>query len=168
MRRRAHRAGGFTLIEILLVIALMVLGASLLLFGVDDLTRGLGKPRLEDLMRQAVQEARYQALSSKQPAQLSWDAEAAAFVISGVGEPVRVASERAPDVLTVRLFRRLPREGIQARLAGAQQTEAERILFSPYGVAEPFEIEIDEGGETLRLAFDPFSNLVIDDNKEER
>jgi hypothetical protein len=128
---------------------------------------------MEQVVRDAVREARYAAAAGKAPVILRWDPEAAAFRIAGGGDAEgavdEVASKRDPaeSSLEVRLEVFLPRVGIKADPPPETTRPVELLTFAPSGMSPAFRVRWKAQGEEAGLRFDPFSNLTIE-NREKR
>jgi len=161
------RTRAFTLLEILLVLALMGLLASLSVGFGSALFEGMGDERLDETLRRAVREARFQAATLGRSVTLTWDEEAGVFELTDAdGKNVgRIESDADPDVDRVRLLRLLPGEGNEVPELDTERLEAQSIVFSPDRSSTPFVAVLRWAGEESEHRYDAFSNLQI---KEER
>ena len=73
---------GFTLIELIIVIALIALVGGLMVVNAEAILGGLGDEPAERTLQKAIREARFQAASLKAPAILRYDEETALLEIS--------------------------------------------------------------------------------------
>ena len=80
------RAAGFTLIEILIVLALILLIGSLAVYNVANLPRLRDERPVDEVLLNAVREARFQAATTKALCWLSYEAEKATFHVSSGGQ----------------------------------------------------------------------------------
>jgi len=143
-------AGGFTLLEVLVVIALIGLISALLIGSSDALLKSIGKDDIETTALTAIANARHSAVlaghteelhNDAQARTLSWDDGSA--TLTGEG--------------TVRL---LPAVKTSAILVGGQAVEGElsRVRFYADGTCDPFRLEVVKEDKTShQLSIDPWT-----------
>ena len=134
-----HRKTGYTLIEVLLTLALMALVSTVLISGTSQFFQARDD-RPDDRFWQAVTAARQAALEQEQPVTLSYDQEA---------KSLQWKTLEASDSLTlpVQSFRFLPETRDSTFLIGGVLTETsnlERVKFYPDGTCDAFRVEIVE------------------------
>lgn len=160
---------GFTLIELIIVIALIALIGGLVAINAEALLRGLGDEPVERIFQKAVREARFQAAYLKEATELRYDEERAAFDIhTATGRGLAsFPSGLEPDDPSVEiLFEQiLPEEGL-TRNSVLDTIEVEAVTFRPDRSSTPFQVIFDFGPTTFTQRFDPFSDIVIDDSRE--
>jgi prepilin-type N-terminal cleavage/methylation domain-containing protein len=169
----ARRSGGFTLLEVLLSLAIIALLAGVLIGGAGHLS--LGQPSsATDVFWQAVREARKTALNSGHEIRLRFDADRRRFyLVDGEAPPppavgvvpaeVRlkefaVPSEVARD-LTVE-FLGPATKGASVILVGGVMMESRtlgHVTFYSDGTCQPFRAQLARGGPALVLAIDPWT-----------
>ncbi|NDV62507.1 prepilin-type N-terminal cleavage/methylation domain-containing protein [Puniceicoccales bacterium CK1056] len=159
---------GFTLIELIIVIALVALVGGLVVVNAEAIFRGLGEEPVDRILRKAVREARFQAAYLKEPVQLRFDEESVAFLLTGEsGQTLKDFStglESSANELDVEFEQLLPEEGLN-RNASPDTVEIETVTFRPDRSSTPFQVIIDQDGRPYTLRFDPFSDIVIDDSR---
>jgi type II secretion system protein H len=132
---------GFTLVEVLLVLALMALLASLLVPGVNSMLRAMDERAPEQLAAEAVLAARAAALESGRTVELRYDKDGRAFVWG----PPDARSAALPAGTVAEL---LPAEAGGAVLLGGVLTETaaplRRVRFFPDGTCDPFRLRLRE------------------------
>lgn len=159
---------GFTLVEFIIVIALIALVGGLVAVNAEAILRGLGEEPVERLLQKAVREARFQAASLKEPAQLRFDEETAAFeVTSRAGSPLAAfptGLQGRTDRLLIEFEQILPEQGLTR--GGRTETAAiDAVTFLPDRSSTPFRVTIDHDRTRFTLQFDPFSDIVIYDSR---
>lgn len=148
--RHSCRAGctwarGFTLVEILLVLALLVLFATLLLPGVNSMLREIAAQTPEQRITSLVLDARQQALETGRTVELRYDGETRRFRIGPTW------SEALSPGVQWELLPAL--EGPTVLLGGqlVATGEMRRVRFFPDGTCDPFRLQIREQAASPRL-----------------
>ncbi len=172
---RSTRKRGFTLLEVLLAIALIALVATALVGASSRLmTDQPATP--SDVFWLAVREARKAALKSEHAIRLRFDAERKQFILIDGVNPSTLASDGFTRVetprktlpvpaaiaadLTVELMAPAPKGGGQSILIGGVLVEAQTIpfvTFYPDGTCQPFRAQFMRQGAVSVLAVDPWT-----------
>ena len=159
-------ARAFTVIELILVIALVGAIASLVVINIDNLFERADEVPVESLLAMAVKEARYRATIEKEMVHLNYNPETAAFeVMSNSGYLVaQIPTDFEPgkDELTVEFFAILPGEGRPLGRIDPNDVELQeisRVAFDALLVSPPFVTRMEYGGYEVAFRFDPFSNV---------
>lgn len=159
---------GFTLIELVLVIALIAVAGTLVVANADALLRGLGSETAERTLQKAVQEARFLAASQRENTQLRFNRESGDLEILAEDGGRLAAFTLAPDVegeVPEILFEQiLPAEGLQG--AREQTVEIPSVAFRPDRSSTPFRARIGGGFNSFSQRYDPFSAIVIEDSRQ--
>lgn len=153
---------GFSLIEIIIVIGLIALVAGLVITGAGGVLRGLGERPVDEILTQAVREARYQAAMQKETMRLRYDEEAARFIVeSETGQQVKAfPTGYDPENVDVSFFQILPHRGT-TRSGFMNLSPLDAPRFRPDRSATPFEAEIRVYDTTSRHRYDPFSDIEL-------
>lgn len=159
---------GFTLIELILVIALIALVGGLVVVNARAILGGLGDEPVEMILQDAVREARFQAASLKQPTYLAYNEEAGSLrVLSETGGELATFSTREsggpPGIVFEQI---LPTEGIAAG-SREELVTIKQVVFRPDRSSTPFQATIEEGVTAYTLRYDPFSAIVIKDSRND-
>jgi len=159
----------FTLIEMLMVLGLMGILTGIVVVNADALFKGLGTEPLDETLRRAVREARYQAASKKTEVHLHFDAQSAQFTISDAGGQVlsNVESDYSEGEVEVTFFRLQPAKGIG--IMARTETEARPVRFvrfNPDRSSTVFETHLRYDGLESRHRYDPFSSIELKDESE--
>jgi prepilin-type N-terminal cleavage/methylation domain-containing protein len=161
---------GFTLIEFIIVIALIALVGGLVAVNAEAILRGLGEEPVDRILQKAVREARFQAAYLKQPTQLRFDEESAAFrVITRDGAALAeftTGLTGPSDRLRITFEQILPERGLTAGTL-EQTVEIDAVTFLPDRSSTPFQVLIDHERSPFTQRFDPFSDIVIDDSRQQ-
>lgn len=158
---------GFTLIELIIVIALVALIGGLVTINAGAILRGLGEEPVDRILKKAVREARFQAASIKEPAYLRYDKESGEFLVS-TGAGAQLASfdvtpedeEVKPEVEFEQI---LPSEGLDS--PRMETVSIQKVVFRADRSSTPFQATIQEGTSSFTLRYDPFSAIVTDDSR---
>ena len=149
-----RRLQGFTLVEVLLVLAIMALFATLFVPGVNSILREIDARGPEQIVSETILAARGAALETSRTVVLRFDTEARRFLTEAESVPTEVL----PDGLKLEL---LPPETGSTILLGGQLVETgelHRIRFFPDGTCDPLRIRLQEGKEPPRLLqIDPWT-----------
>jgi general secretion pathway protein H len=146
----------FTLLEILLAIALMALLAGVLVTGgVNLLSEKPATP--EAVFWKAVQQSRTAALTVEREVRLSYDAKTMAFVLddgaAAQSLPVPLVRELTVDFLSAQ-------PGQSSILVGGELVDTQTlpaVTFYPDGTCTPFRLQIRAGGAAHVLNIDPWT-----------
>jgi prepilin-type N-terminal cleavage/methylation domain-containing protein len=164
-RRLFQTRSGFSLLEIILAVAVMVLAAGALIVNMTTFLDFDERIPPEDTLRAAIRSARFQAASQRSTATLSYDKEAGALVVSG-GESfplnANFGRKESGGRGEIRFYLVPPAKGMSPFPdATRSDLETQEVRFAPDRSSSPFVAEIDSGqGAVQRLVFDPFSSLV--------
>ena len=151
---------GFTLLEIVVVLALIALVSALLIGGSGALLRAVGREDVENTALSAMASARHGAVLAGRTLELRVD-DKTRVLDWGVGR-VTLAGED-----TVRL---LPPLKISSLLIGGrlQEEPVARVRFYADGTCDPFRLEIVRGPTSHLLLIDPWTCTVLAPGAKER
>lgn len=157
---------GFSMVEILLVIALIGVLASIFVLNFDVLLRQNETGSLEQAFWKASSEARNLALFERRPQDLRYDPETTAYLIGGGEEAVRFpvnTSDWTEGVETEVLFNQSLTDDSFKLVGGKLITERQVpfVRFFPDGTCMPFvlSIRVDEDVRTIEI--DPWSGAEL-------
>jgi Tfp pilus assembly protein FimT len=158
-----HRSqAGFTLLEIIIVFALITLASGVIITNFTAFLDFDERINPEDSLRSAIRSARFKAASSRSISTLIYDDQAGTLVVSG-GESFQLNSNFGRGGRgEISFYLVPPAEGLD-RFSDAKSSlmETTKISFAPDRSSSPFVVEIDTGeGAPERFIFDPFSSLV--------
>lgn len=158
VENRPYLARGFTLVEVLLVLAMLTLFATLLLPGVNSMLAQMDARGPQQLLGESILAARLEALETGRTVELRYDAETRQFSWG--------AGDTRADALPVgSMIELLPVTTGASILLGGELTEVQeplrRVRFFPDGTCEPFRIRFTEaGGKPRLLLVDPWTCAV--------
>lgn len=153
----------FTLIEILLVIALIALASSVVIVNFLAFTDRGDSTSPQEVLSQAIRRARFVAASDRIVTRLRYDDESGALQIAPGGESFTINADFGPEGRgEIRFFLIPPAVGLGA-FPDPQRTtlQVPDVAFAPDRSSSPFVVEIDSGsGTPTRLRYDPFSSVI--------
>jgi prepilin-type N-terminal cleavage/methylation domain-containing protein len=161
---RAERGNrGFTLIEILLVIALVAVASTLVIVNFAAFVDRGESRAPEEVLRSAIREARFTAAANRVVTELRYDEESGTLVVNPGGESFSINQDFGPEGRAeIRFYLIPPAQGL-ARFPDPERgnLETPAVFFAPDRSSSPFIAEIDFGsGTPARLRFDPFSDVL--------
>ena len=157
----AYKAG-FTLLEIILVVALIALASSVLISNFTTFLKFEDRLNPEEVLYAAIRSARFHAACERELTSLCYEKESGSLVINnGDSFPLNnnFSSEERGEIR----FYLVPSAQGMERFSDPEDTkfEVREIFFAPDRSSNPFVAVIDNGqGTIIHLTFDPFSNLV--------
>ena len=155
-------SAAFSLIEIVLVIALMSVAAGVVIANFVAFSDRGSETSPKDTLQAAIRAARFQAASQRQIISLYFDQEEAALVTSS-GDSFSLSDDFGKEGRAeIRFYLVPPAEGLDP-FPDPERSELETpvVNFAPDRSANPFVAEIDLGsGNNERIVYDPFSSLV--------
>jgi prepilin-type N-terminal cleavage/methylation domain-containing protein len=166
-----HRRG-FTLLEILLVLALIGSVSSLVVISIGSIARTTPADALEGAFWGALREAREAAMRTRRAQEITFNPEELEFVIDGGGsvstEAVSIESASESDKFEAVFMQVLPSNTFTL-LRGRLVTEREitSMLVFPDGTCQPVTVEFRFPGGTRRLPIDPWTCAELLDADEE-
>lgn len=157
-RPRAAAAGGFTLIEILIVMVLLMILAGLAVVKLDDGGERATRRQAEELTIK-LEAARDEAVYSGQPIAFSSDGESYQFWLGDSARQQWFVAGGNSELGPHRL-------GSDVRIAGQtvsgrERPLGERIVFSADGVSDPFVLRLQSGRATVAIAGDALGRVGI-------
>lgn len=171
--RRRMASPAFSLVEILLVLAIIVIGTTLFVSNAERLIDGMNEPTAEEVVDRAVKQARLVAVTGKSKVRLSYDVERRALLLTN-SQGVELGSYSVPvederDELMVR-FREVQAQPYRSAGVWASGVELspdvlDWMEFWPGGYATGCVVEVDHGrGDRVpsRIMYDPFSNARME------
>jgi len=168
----ARSRAGFTLLEVLLVLALIGSMASLAVIGIDSIARTTPADSLEGAFWAALRDAREAAMRTRRVQEITFNADELQFVIDGGGavrtESVNLDSPPDSDKFEA-VFKQVLPTNTFTLVRGRLVTEREitSMLVFPDGTCQPVTVEFRFPGGTRRLPIDPWTCAELIDADEE-
>jgi general secretion pathway protein H len=160
-RNAAH---GFTLLEILITLALIALLAGALIAGAGRMLNDQPTTPAE-IFRRALTEARQYAIEKNVEVRLSFDAKNKAFTASTTdgsrSYPVAAGADLAIDFLAAQ------KGGSSVLIAGVlvETQTVPYVTFYPDGTCSPFRVQFRLGGDVSVMAIDPWTCAPVLETK---
>lgn len=156
VRNEAINSGkkAFTILEVLMVIALIGLVAGLFAVNFDILIRSIGKKRPEKILYNAICEARYQTIQEHTPVYLSFDKSKNVFSIfkDQSDKPlVQMKLEEGVDVIFESILPYTYRGAQFQKPPVSAQEKLEKMFFFPDGSSTPVIITLIQGDFSLKF-----------------
>lgn len=161
-RNSCENAPGFTILEVILAIAIIILATSVVLINFASFTDFKGSQPPEEILYGAIRAARFQAASTRQTTELRFDKESGSLSLGGDTNFPLGEDFGASEPGEIRFFLVPPSTGLASFSDPADsRLETQVLRFAPDRSSSPFVAEVDSGrGTPQRLVFDPFSSLV--------
>lgn len=162
LSRRATLRAAFTIIEIVLVLALMAVAASVVIANFVSFADRSGELSAEETLHSAIRAARFQAASTRLTTELRFDKETGSLTVGSDTKFPLSENFGETEPGEIRFFLVPPTTGL-SKFPDPSETRLETTVlrFAPDRSSSPFVAEIDSGrGTPQRLVFDPFSSLV--------
>ncbi len=164
-------AWAFTIIELLLVMGLMAFATTLFLFNFSSLLDRTEELRPEEVLREAVMDARFFAARERLDMFLSLAPETGALQIQSL-EGALMAEYPLGSAFTsggqseLRFVAEIQRADAEAGFGGRRgaTTPLNQVVFSPDRSSTPFTAVLRISGEVQELRFEPFSGLVVENS----
>jgi prepilin-type N-terminal cleavage/methylation domain-containing protein len=156
----------FTLIEMMLTIALIALLSSLFIWNINSLLKQGELESLQNEFWSAVEQAKQSAVFTRLPHVVRFDEELQAFIVSAGGE--QVAFEVDTDgfsegvEIAVMFNETLPRDGYRlVRGELVTKREIETVTFYPDGTCTPFSVDLIIGEYQSEFQIDPWTGSQL-------
>ena len=166
IRASSHKCtafkAGFTLLEIILVVALVAVASSIIISNFTTFLKFEDRLNPEDTLYAAIRSARFHAASEREITSLSYDRKSGSLTLS-TGDSFPLNNNFDADGRGEIRFYLVPSAQGMERFSDPEDTKLEtrEIRFAPDRSSNPFVVVIDNGqGEIEHLVFDPFSSLV--------
>lgn len=160
--RRA--SGAFTVAEVILVLALLVVMSVLVIMNFPRVAEGMGARSVFQLMDDAVRDGHSWARSYNTEVYLAYDEDGKTLRLWTADGRRSRSYPVDEEVERIRFRRILPEE----RLSGSyafnpdEDYEIDRVWFHPGGGATFFEVSIVQGVQERNLVYDPFSGARME------
>ena len=171
---RAFTGRGFTLVEILLVIALIGMFTAIFVVNFESLVRQNEASAVETAFWQATRTARTRALIDRRTQALRFDADAVSFVVEEAGGANRETFDvdqkdwASGTRLEINLQKRVPPS--QFSLIAGDLVDTRNIPaahFFPDGTCSPFLVNLKVGADDFTIEIDPWTGaeLLLDEEE---
>ena len=160
-----NRSRGFTLIEIILVLAMIALGSGLIIANFIAFTDRSDSELPVDVLHRAIREARFKAAAERMTTSLHYDRDSGSLAIEPSGGVFPLGDNFVKSTRAgVRFFMIPSSEGLSLSRGETRSIETDRVFFAPDRSSTPFFAKLDEGsGSPLKISYDPFSGAVLDE-----
>lgn len=149
--------GGFTLIEILLALALVALIGTIFISGTNSLLADKATP--EEQFWKASAQARKEALEEQQSVILSYDGKARGFILND-GSQKKMLPVTGPDDLAIDFHPAQSDSSSSSILIGGTLVETQPLASVTYyadGTCTPFRVQLRAGASAHMLTIDPWT-----------
>ncbi|MBK1878056.1 prepilin-type N-terminal cleavage/methylation domain-containing protein [Pelagicoccus mobilis] len=171
-RNSKRGAEGFTLIEVLLAVALVAMLGSVLVMNINSLLRDGELETLEREYWRAVESARSGAVFNQQVHFLEWDGKEQRFLVRSAGETeaFEVDTSSMGDVEIEVFFEEVAPENSYVLIAGelVAKREIATVGFYPDGTCSPYTVSMKIAGFETNFQMDPWTGVqLVDPNEDE-
>jgi hypothetical protein len=162
---RHLRTGGFTVVEVFMVVTLLAIVVGLMVVPAHRLIESLHVRPLEEVVLSAVRQAHLQARQRGEPVLLDYQSISNRLRICTLDGIFleEVALEPTDNDTPVLVFHRLlPEDPERDEPAFEPEDDpAHAIVFDPCWASAPFAVEVMDRKNILRLVMDPFSSEPV-------
>ena len=154
---------GFSLIEILLVLALIAVAASVVLVNFQAFADRGDSTSPAEVLTAAIRKARFIAAADRITTTLRYDEDSGTLQIEPSGDQFEINANFGREGRgEIRFFLIPPAEGLRSFASpGSSTLETSEVAFAADRSSSPFIAEIDSGsGPPTKLRFDPFSSVI--------
>jgi prepilin-type N-terminal cleavage/methylation domain-containing protein len=156
----------FTLIELMLTMALIALLSSLFIWNINALLKQGELEALQNELWGAVEKAKQAAVFSRQPHKVRFDEKLQSFMVSSGGEEIAFKVDTSgfgEEVEIEVLFKMiLPRDGYRlVRGELVTHREIESVTFFPDGTCTPFSVDLKIGEYESGYQIDPWTGSQL-------
>jgi prepilin-type N-terminal cleavage/methylation domain-containing protein len=168
--RAVSAARGFTLTEILIAIALILIIGALAVFNFERMASGVGELSPTRALQAQIRQARFLALQRRSPVILTHNSETRSFdLLDQLGNvletmPDGVDDDQAKTTLTFSPILPLKDLTTDPNITDEESVEYSKkdpvptLLFDPSGVTAPVKVKLEiEGKDPIEYRLDPFS-----------
>ena len=148
---------GFSLIEILIVIALAAMIATLAIFNIDGLYRAFSSKSAQQIFEDTLQEARIVALQEKKSVFLTLDTDIKKWIVHSSENKILLVSELAyeseddaPDI-----YHFLPQVFEKDERLRIKDEPSSTLPFSSAGITAPFAVRFSQNADLIY--YDPLT-----------
>ncbi|HUG10670.1 MAG TPA: prepilin-type N-terminal cleavage/methylation domain-containing protein [Opitutaceae bacterium] len=162
----------FTLLEVLLVLALIGSAASVFVISIDSIARTTPADSLEGAFWASLRDAREAAMRTRRVQRITFNPDDMQFVVEGGGnvrtENVDLEGTSGSDKFEA-VFKQVLPSNTFTLIRGRLVTEREitSMLVFPDGTCQPVTVEFRFPGGTRRLPIDPWTCAELIDGDEE-
>ncbi len=159
----------FSLMEMVVVLALIGLLAGLVAVNYDAIISSFTQPSLEKTLFRAIRQARYQASLTKDYTFLRFSDEKYEFVIENSQKKVLATLGTTFDIdndtVTATFIALNPTlEDHNHWHWETTDVELNKVMFTPYSVSSPFQVKLISPNDDTTITLDPFSSFPMQDS----
>lgn len=163
---RTRRTGGFTLLEMMLVIALIAMMSAALIINIESMMRQSAASVVEGAFWEAARTARTDALLKRRTETVRFDPRSGAFLVESPEGVRRFDIDRKDwkEDLTLEIAFKKRLASSQFSLVGGELVdlrEIPSIQFYQDGTCTPFVLELVVGEATRRIEIDPWTGAEL-------
>lgn len=165
-------SGGFTILEILLVLFLIAMVGTIFVVNIDSLLRDQEEATVEKAFWNASREARLQALFKRSPVSLAYDAENDVFNLAHSGAVIdsfpAAGVTRTGEEITVEFVQqRASTEMVLLRGELVDTRPIDQVVFYPDGSCTSFWVQLNYGSDSRQIRIDPWTGAEMLPQEEE-
>jgi len=167
---QSRRKQGFTLVEILLAVALVAMLSSVFVLNVNSLLRDGELETLEREYWRAVETARSGSVFKQQVHLVEWDAKGYRFLVKSAGqtEVFEVDRSQMGDLEIEVFFEEVAPENSYVLIAGelVAKREIATVSFFPDGTCSPYTVSLRVAEYETSFQMDPWTGVQLVDPSE--